>query len=248
MLAQERNNGRAGVRLVGDDGVLVKDYDVILRELFCLAATALASKTRVPLMDVGALWDDIFVTGESSKAPTTPKDKFGLAEKGLHAANMQAYGRGCLMFLVRQVDSKREVERLEASGFRFAEVRQVVSTIRSSMQIKTPDLEARLSKMSIQKNKTTVLSPGVHVGMFAVRARLDRSGFDVLAQKSAKNLLPTVQIPLEQLEPVHVRFLDNLRGMSMASILLRLETQRNMSAHFLLRPQGGHDETARVPR
>lgn len=228
-LAQEGNSGRAGVRLVGDDGVLVEDYDIILRELFCLAATALASKTRETLSNVGTLWDDIFVTGESAKPLSSAKDKLGFAEKGIQAAKIQNYGRGCLMFLVRQVEHKRDIDRLEAAGFRFADLRQVVNNIRSGMQIKTPDLEARLRNMSIQKNKTTMMSPGAHIGMFAVRARLDRGGFDVLAQKRAKNLLPTMQLPTEELGSSEMTFLEGLRGMSLASIMLRLDTQRKSS-------------------
>lgn len=238
LLAEERNTGRTGVRLVGDDGVLVDDYDTILRELFCVTADALASKTRETLNNVGTLWDEIFVTGETSRnmAPRhriMNSDKFSLhslAEKGFQQNNGQEYGRGCLMFLVRKVENKREVEKLEASGYRFAEVHQVVSSIRSSMHIKTPDLEARLRNMSNQKDTTSMLTPGVHVGMFAVRARLDRSGFDVLAQKTAKNLLPSVRMPVDHLEPGHAGFLNSLRGMTLATILLKLERHQHTSA------------------
>ncbi|KAG5913530.1 hypothetical protein E4U42_001079, partial [Claviceps africana] len=175
LLAQASGTGRAGVKLIGDDGLLVDDYDTILRELFCVTAEALAVKTKETLRRAGTLWDDIFVTGETrarARTPVLSTDKFslhGLAEKGFqaHAAAVPEYGRGCLMFLVRRVEGKREVERLEAAGFRFAEVHQVVGSIRSSMHIKTPDLEARLRTMSTQKDRTMLLRPGVHVGMFA---------------------------------------------------------------------------------
>ncbi|TWU77255.1 hypothetical protein ED733_002806 [Metarhizium rileyi] len=233
-LAQERRHmGRAGVRLVGEDGVLVDDYDTILRELFCVTADALAAKTRESLKGVGTLWDEIFITGDSSSKPPTPRrrlldnDKFSLhslAEKGF-LPNGQEYGRGCLMFLVREINNKREVERLQAAGYRFAEVHQVVGTIRSSMQIKTPDLEARLRNMSGQKDKTVMLTPGVHVGVFAVRARLDRGGFDVLAQKTARNLLPSAPLHMSHLDASHAGFLDTIRGMALATILLKLEKQ-----------------------
>ncbi|KAG6015181.1 hypothetical protein E4U54_004033 [Claviceps lovelessii] len=237
-LAQGNNMGRAGVKLIGIDGLLVDDYDTILRELFCVTAEALASKTKESLKNVGTLWDEIFVTGETHASPRRPilsTDKFslhGLAEKGYqpHAAAVQEYGRGCLMFLVRRVDAKRDVERLEAAGYRFAEVHQVVGSIRSSMHIKTPDLESRLRNMSNQKDKTTLLSSGVHVGMFAVRARLDRTGFDLLAQKTAKNLLPCVPLPMPALEPVHVNFLRSLGGLTLAAILVRIEKQLHFAS------------------
>lgn len=230
ILAQERNSGRTGVRLVGDDGVLVDDYDTILRELFCVTADALATKTKETLKNVGTLWDEIFVTGETLSKHGDKFSLHSLAEKGFQPNILQEYGRGCLMFLVRKVDSKRDVERLEAAGYRFAEVHQVVSSIRSSMHIKTPDLESRLRNMSNQKDKTTLLTPGVHVGMFAVRARLDRTGFDVLAQKTAKNLLPSVSLPINTLEPAHLAFLRTLRGLTLAAILIKIEKQLHFNS------------------
>lgn len=236
-------SGRSGVKLVGDDGMLVKDYDLILRELFCLAAAALASRMRDTLANVGTLWDEIFVTGDSSKLGRTvpscrdtdsglPSDRLGhrkdrsifhsLAEKGLSTAHLQEYGRGCLMFLVRQVDGKRDVERLEAAGYRFAEIHQVAGGIRSSMQIKSSELESRLRLMSLYDEGAAVPGPGVHLGMFAVRARLDRSGFDVLVQQSERNLLPTVSLPIDQLEPWQSRFLREHQNKTVAALSKRL--------------------------
>ncbi|GJN72378.1 hypothetical protein PLICBS_006451 [Purpureocillium lilacinum] len=243
--------GRTGVQLVGDDGLLVDNYDIILRELFCLAATALATRTRETLANVGVLWDEIFTTGDSSTLGSRPmtahgndssqgpdqadqssKDKSifqSLAEKGLSPTHMQEYGRGCLMFLVRRVDHKRDAENLEAAGYRFAEVHQVVGGIRSSMQIKAQDLEARLRTMSTHNEKAAMLGPGVHLGMFAVRARLDRSGFDVLAQKDARNLLPTVAMPMDHLEPWQTRFLARHQSMTVLALAQRLETMEHAS-------------------
>ncbi|PNP44495.1 hypothetical protein THARTR1_11033 [Trichoderma harzianum] len=233
LLAQERNIGRAGVRLISDDGELVDEYDTILRELFCVTADALASKTKETLAGVGTLWDEIFVTGESSTVQRLfNNDKPGLqrvVEKGIQQ-NGQEYGRGSLMFLVRRVDSRKEVVRLEASGFRFVEIYQVAPFIRSTMRIKTIDLEARLHNMANQRDKTPMLSPGFHVGMFAVRARLDRGGFDVLAQKTARNLLPSVPLPVSTLDASNASFLNNLRGLPLSTILLKLQSHQPASA------------------
>ena len=212
--------GRAGVQLVGDDGELVQDYDIILRELFCVAAMSLASKTKETLARAGSLWDEIFVTGELTKRASRA-DKYRLqsmAEKGFATERLQEYGRGCLMFLVRQVDNKRDIEKLQAAGYIFAEVHQVVGSIRSSMHIKTPDLEARLMNMARQRDKTPLMAPGVHLGVFAVRARIDRSGFDVLARREAKNLLPTVPVCADRLDTGQTELLDRMRGMSMTTV------------------------------
>ncbi|KAJ6436979.1 MHYT domain-containingsignaling protein [Purpureocillium lavendulum] len=235
-------SGRPGVKLVGDDGMLVEKYDTILRELFCLTAAALASRMKTTL-DVGLLWDEIFVTGDSSqlsgKRPAgcgsdetlhqTPhtKDKSilqNLAENGLSKSHLQEYGRGSLMFLVRHVERKRDIEKLQALGYRFAEIHKVVGSIYSSMQIKTPGLEARLRTMSIPDENKVMLEPGVHLGMFAVRARLDRRGFDVLVQKTARYLLPTVPIPMGQLESWQTEFLNRHQNMTVAALAQTLES------------------------
>jgi hypothetical protein len=133
------------------------------------------------------------------------------------------------MFLVRRVDSKKEVPRLEASGFRFAEIHQVVGLIRSSMHIKTPDLEACLRNMSNQKDKTSMLSSGYHVGMFAVRARIDKGGFDVLVQKTARNLLPSVPFPMDTLNSSNIGILNDLRGLPLSTVLHRLQNHQSTS-------------------
>ncbi|POR35966.1 Uncharacterized protein TPAR_03820 [Tolypocladium paradoxum] len=245
-LSHQKHNGRTGLKLVEEDGMLVPHYDTILRELFCLAALALASRTKETLVHAGILWDEMFTTGNSSKhtehdddprARRSPQHKAskdrsifdGLAEKGL-APTHQEYGRGCLMFLVRHVDCRRDMEKLEASGYRFAEVYQVVGSIRSSMQIKTPDLAERLRSMSAHREKSAMLAPGIHLGLFAVRARLDHCGFDVLVQKRAKNLLPTSTVPLGRLEPLQVRFLDRLQGHTLPAIIRKLDSTEHLSA------------------
>ncbi|KYK58808.1 MHYT domain signaling protein [Drechmeria coniospora] len=242
-LTQDRNHNRREVRLVNENGLLVENYDTILQELFCLAAASLASKMKDSLLHVGVLWDEIFVTGDAAKRganragdamPTTPspdgkpvsKDRSilqSLAEKGLSPAGAQEYGRGCLMFLVRQVGTKREMERLQASGYRFAELHQVAGVIRSSMQIKTTEMETSLRTMATHRESEAVLGRGLHLGLFAVRARLDRGGFDVLVRRAARNLLPSVPMPLDRLDAWQTRFLDALRGMTASSIMRRLE-------------------------
>ncbi|KAJ6436288.1 MHYT domain signaling protein [Purpureocillium lavendulum] len=241
-------SGRPGVKLVGDDGILVEKYDTILRELFCLTAAALASRMKTTLANVGLLWDEIFVTGDSSKlsgkrlpgrgiaetlhqTPLT-KDKTilqSLAENGLSKAHHHEYGRGSLMFLVRHVERKRDIANLEALGYRFAEIHQVVTSICSNMQIKTPGLEARLRTMSIPDESKLALGPEVHLGMFAVRAKLDRSGFDVLVQKPARYLLPAVPMPMGQLEPWQRDFLNRHQNMTVAAIAQTLKSVEQAS-------------------
>ncbi len=149
----------------------------------------------MPLTQVGMLWDEILPTGTGGKilrrqleieqilgnelGPNKGEKEADrdsdddTAEKGLGKVRVQEYGRGSLMFLVRRVDSARELDALEAAGYRFAEPRQVAGIIGSSMQIKTRNVEAKLQDMrSYAEEESSTLEPGVHLGLFAVRARV----------------------------------------------------------------------------
>ncbi|RCI16766.1 hypothetical protein L249_1710 [Ophiocordyceps polyrhachis-furcata BCC 54312] len=233
-LSHDKYNNRIGLKLIAEDGLLVPFYDQMICELFSLAALALARKTKEDLAHIGTLWDEIFVTGnvvvkssasgQLRKRCPGSKDKSllgDLAEKGLVPIAPQ-YGRGCLMFLVRHLNGRRETEKLEASGFRFAEMHHVMTNISSSMQIKNPDFAERLRTMSMASNHGSPLPPWVHVGIFAIRARLDRSGFDVLVRKDARNSLPTGSLPLRRLEPWHQSLLCRLQGQTPSEIIQSL--------------------------
>ncbi|RDA85022.1 hypothetical protein CP532_4592 [Ophiocordyceps camponoti-leonardi (nom. inval.)] len=232
-LSHDKYNNRIGLKLIAEDGLLVPFYDQMICELFSLAALALARKTKEDLAQVGTLWDEIFVTGNvvvksasgqlRKKSPGS-KDKSllgDLAEKGLVPIPPQ-YGRGCLMFLVRHLNGRRDMDKLEAAGYRFAEMHHVITNISSSMQIKTPDFADRLRTMSMASNHGSPLPPWVHVGIFAIRARLDRSGFDVLVRKDARNSLPTGSLPLRRLEPWHQNLLCRLQGQTPSEIIQSL--------------------------
>ncbi|KAH6986951.1 putative MHYT domain signaling protein [Ilyonectria destructans] len=251
-LSHGRRNNRTGIKLMGEDGLPIEEYDVIFRELFCLAAVALASKLRENLLGAGILWDEIFATGSTSKPVCRPQMELnvtGDSDPSLQNTNVskkrlepddlvekgdnriyQENGRGSLMFLVRHVDSRRDVEKLETAGYRFAELHQVVGIIRSSMKIKTPDLGGRLRNMAIHSENNAILTPGVYLSIFAVRARLDRHGFDVLVQKNARNLLPTTKLPLEYLERWQIEFLGHFQGLTPSTLIHKLNNMKSCSA------------------
>ncbi|ERT01057.1 hypothetical protein HMPREF1624_02294 [Sporothrix schenckii ATCC 58251] len=135
-------------------------------------------------------------------------------EAAAAASRAPEYGRGSLMFLVRYVDNVRELGDLEAAGYRFAELRHVSGIIGSSMQIKSWNLETKLRAMQTYARDAPMLEPGVHVGLFAVRARVGGVGFDVLVDREARNLLPSVPIPFETLQPWQLAFLRQLDRMT----------------------------------
>lgn len=217
------------------EGHIIENYDTIFSELFCVAASALADQLNEDLVDVGILWDEILATGghptagSISEASTSngsgvsaPSIKHGLddlAEKGASPKNRN--GQGHLMFLVRRVDSGH-VDHLAAAGYCFAEPRHVSHIIRSKMQIRSSRLEEKLRGME-RYARGTMLDPGVHVGLFAVRTQVHQMGFDVLVRKQARNLLPSIELPLDRLEPAHTEFLRRLDGMTLGSLHRRLE-------------------------
>lgn len=237
-------NGRLGIDLIDNLGQLIDDYDVIFRELFCVAALALAERLREQLTSVGVLWDEILPTGTDGKRtwPQYPKGVQGeqesthkqgaasteaeasiadIAEKG-GVPHRQESGSGSLMILVRRVRNDREVDRLVSAGYRFAEVRQVAGLIGSRMQIQSPDIESKLRGMATYTDEPTESRPKVSLGFFGIKARIDNSGFDVLVQRMARDVLPSTSLSLDKFEAWHLTFLKRFGSNSVSYILQEL--------------------------
>lgn len=246
-LPHRERNVRTGIELVDKEGHIIENYDIIFSELFCVAAAALAHQMNEDLVDVGILWDEIVATGGGSTTgsisetstitrsggsmPSLKQGLDDLAEKG--ATPNKRNGQGHLMFLVRRVDSGH-VDHLAAAGYCFAEPRHVAHMIRSKMQIRTNKLEEKFRTME-RYARGTMLDPGVHVGLFAVRTQVQQVGFDVLARKQARNMLPSIELPLDRLEPTHTEFLRRLDGMTLGALHRRLERANELpsrDAHF----------------
>ncbi|KAK4247435.1 hypothetical protein C7999DRAFT_41207 [Corynascus novoguineensis] len=242
-LPHTNRNVRTGIDLVDDEGHIIDNYDTIFCELFCLGASALAHQMNEELTDIGHLWDEMVATGRNSAAgsnsqSSTPtpavsrcsssslKDNLdNMAERG--AAQAKRTGHGHLMFLVRRVDSS-QADHLAASGYCFAEARQVAHIIRSRMHIRTSRLEDELGAME-RYACGNMLHYGVHVGLFAVRTHVHQMGSDVLVRKEARNLLPSMEIPLERLEPAHIDFLYRMKGMTLGALYRQLERANELS-------------------
>jgi hypothetical protein len=229
-LPHRGRNVRTGVELVDEEGRIAENYDTIFRELFCVAAAALAHKMHEKLVDVGTLWNEMFATGgaplrssteglDSERSGSSGSDvktkQDDMVEKGMAYKTHQSHGS--LMILVRRLDNIRDVDKLEAVGYRFADLRQVAPIIGSTMQIRTSRLEEKLRFMSGHA-EPTMMDPGVHVGVFTLRGRADGTGFDVLVRDQAHNLLPSVRMPLDKLEPAHTKLLRQLDGQTLAGI------------------------------
>ncbi|KAG7284587.1 hypothetical protein NEMBOFW57_010965 [Staphylotrichum longicolle] len=241
-LPHHERNVRTGIELVDKEGHIIENYDTIFSELFCVAASALAVQMNEDLVDVGILWDEIVATGghptagsiseesttmgSGDSTPTIKKGLDDLAEKG--SSPKHRNGQGHLMFLVRKVESGH-VDHLAAAGYCFAEPRHVSHIIRSKMQIRSSRLEEKFRSME-RYARGTMLDPGVHIGLFAVRTQVHQMGFDVLVRKQARNLLPSIELPLDRLEPAHTEFLRRMDGMTLGSLHRRLERANELAS------------------
>ncbi|KAK3401284.1 hypothetical protein B0T20DRAFT_112343 [Sordaria brevicollis] len=247
---------RMGIEFIDEEGKIIEDYDVIFREMFCLATVDLSAKMNMTLDEAGVLWDEILTTGGITSASHSPHgthggigskrnsdasgagaghDKKGsastssaaeitrqeledLAEKGL--VQTGDHGHGSLMFLVKRVQGSHAIDKLEASGHIFADLHQVCRIMNNTMQIRTGKLEEKLRSME-RYTHDAMLDPGVHVGLFAIRARVDVQQFDVMVRKEARGLLPSVKLPIERLDSSDLAFLQRHDGLSISYFLKR---------------------------
>ncbi|KAF4988378.1 hypothetical protein FGRMN_9797 [Fusarium graminum] len=235
--SRTHRDGRRGIQLVSEHGETIQNYDIIFRELFCLAAADLADRLREDLTSIGVLWDQILPTGASGRRPLAQTRKqpnqgsvlegidvteevhhsLDITEKGLHVRNHD-YGRGSLMFLVRRSESDRDTERLISTGYRFADLHQVSDIIKSSMQIQSIEFETKLREMATYTSEHNHICHGTHLGFFAVRARVS-SGFEVLVRRGARHLLPTMPFPFKNLEDWHMHYLKKFENVPVFKVV-----------------------------
>jgi len=208
-------------------GEPIEDYSIVFRELFCIAAADLASQLNVNMEDLGHVFDDILSTGTRTTVQTnmphkkiTPSSSVDLERDGL---SLPRAGRGQLLLVVRRVNRK-EAEHLKTGGFRFATIQNVADIVSRSMQINTEDLIQRLHAMREYSGEQPILEPGVHLACFAIRASI-RAGFDILVRSNARNQLPTMQMPIQNLESYHTEYLLQLDGVSVSGCLRRLKSR-----------------------
>ncbi|KAI1323849.1 hypothetical protein F5Y16DRAFT_330224 [Xylariaceae sp. FL0255] len=210
------------VRMIRDDGQLIENYDNVFRELFCLAAASLAASLKEQLTSIGVLWDEILPTGKVRLYHTGENVTGDSETSDSVSMNNTPSGQGSLMFLVRRLENTQDVERMEAAGYRFADVHQVSGIIRSGMQITSPHLDQTFLNMARYGKHNTLMKQGIYLGFFGIRARIGGQGFDVLVERAAHQLLPTAKLPMLRLEPWHAEFLRKYEGFSLPRLHQRL--------------------------
>ncbi|KAB2575105.1 hypothetical protein BFW01_g8254 [Lasiodiplodia theobromae] len=188
------------------DGPLPEvDYSVIFREHFCVAAAELASNMGTNIQNLGILWEDILMTGttaaevktktirRSSKSPSEDVE----AAVGLTIPAPALFGRGQLMFVVRQLQKKEECADLIASGYRWATIDQVGDMLSRSMQVSRLELNRTVERLRKYNSRQDGLAnPGTWLAFFAMRPALKPStgSWDVLVPKEEPYHLPKVNI------------------------------------------------------
>ncbi|EHK99168.1 hypothetical protein M7I_5000 [Glarea lozoyensis 74030] len=216
--------------LMTEEGDPIEDYSLVFRELFCLATADLAIHLERDIDDMGILYEEITATGHLSSGTRKIDKAKAMVAKGRQpidpergtintaGAAVENVGKGQLLFLVSRAD-KTEAADLQAAGFRFAPKEMVLPMLSACLQIDDREISRRIDLLIDYIGDSHILSPGVHVSCFAIRASIG-AGFDVLARRDARNLLPTMQVPeLRTLEPWQLDYLKSMELLSVAATM-----------------------------
>ena len=224
-----RRRSSAGSGSSNPDGS--EDYAQVFKELFCVAASDLATMFQEPLEDLGVLFDEIMDTGTTRNRtkskllhPVTDTAKLEDIE-----ASSVTIGRGQLLFAVRQAN-KEEAAQLQSTGFRFAPVHHIIDHLARSMQVTQEELRPRLEKMQSYPIQARTLEPGVHIACFALRPLTQGRGFDILVNKAARNLLPTVKLPIDRLTRFHTDIISRFDNWEISQCLDYFSKPSTMSS------------------
>ncbi|MBE7179828.1 MAG: hypothetical protein INR71_01250 [Terriglobus roseus] len=213
----------SSAKSVFEDNGTEEDYSVVFREHFCVAAAELADHLQTPLPQMGVLYSNIMMTGSMAPEFMPKKPKHVLpsgkprpsdVEDGI--SNLIMFGRGQLMFLVRQVD-KQESSRLMAAGYRFASIAQVEAQNARSMQVPQSQFEKEMDLLrKYCANTRTEQSTGTYIACFALRAAVKavNGNWEVLVPKDDLKSLPRVEITPGGLKNWHQRVMSRLDGMT----------------------------------
>lgn len=206
-----------------DDGAeLDMDFDLVFKELFCVAAQELAEEIHQPLDKMGVLYEDVVATGTHgtiSYGKTTLFHRKPTASVlDLENADLPyVFGRGQFVFVVREL-TKPESTRMPATGFRFAAIPQIAEPLSRSMLVSREDMLLRLQNMRDYSTNEKLMEPGVHVTCFAIRPTV-RKGFDVLVSSNARNQLPSTTLPIDHLQQWQVEILRRMDEWTVAGML-----------------------------
>lgn len=188
----ETTSGRTAVN--GEEDQV--DFGTTFKELFCVAASELAEAIQEPLEHSGVLFESIMYTGTVDRARKKQRNTKALTNDSLsnaeHGQLHSSYGRGQVLFLVRQA-SRQDAIRLQAGGFGFAALTNIVPSLAHSMEVSPGELSTQLHQIQRSLSSDSMLEPGVHLACYVLRPKF-HGRWDVLINKDHKNLLPSVHL------------------------------------------------------
>lgn len=211
-------------------GDCTDEYSSLFKALFCVAAQDLANLMQQPLEKIGVLFEGVMDTGTVYRphrhirkylfcnTVTAQTHLQGNVEGHLEAGRMEdtsiVFGRGQLLFVVRRV-SRPDSSQIQAAGFRFVSIANVIDTLSQSMAVTKEELSVFLTNLQRHSKKDHLLEPGIHLACFALRPSLHK-GFEVVVHRDAKNLLPTQPLPLYQLDGSQQELLGRMNDWTVA--------------------------------
>ena len=128
--------------------------------------------------------------------------------------------------------NKTEAQNLQSVGFNFAPVTSVINGLAQSLQISTKELSPYFKDLRSYSTKSRVMDPGVHLAFFALRPAIS-SGFDIMARKDARNLLPSTLMDIPKLEGWQLDLLAGYNDWESEKLLehWKLPATRNVLSH-----------------
>ena len=210
-----------------------EEFTSRFKRLFLVTANEIADFLQEPLPNLGILFDEMLRTGTVKKYRSTrtvltssvrsPVDQdLNKIESG---DSTITFGRGQILFIVRQV-TKPSALRLQASGFRFASIANIVDLLARSMEVGKDDIMALLARMQQSVSVQIPTEPCLHLGLFALRPLYHR-GFDVLVEKIDRGRIPSVTLPFQQLEKWQMDILSLLDNCSVSAMREKLHSHSN---------------------
>ena len=119
--------------------------------------------------------------------------------------------------------------RMQSMGFSFAPVNSVCGPLAHSLQITSEELKPFLDDMSVYSDMPRGMSAGVYLACFALKPKI--GDFEVLVRKDLRNLLPSVKMPLENLERWQTALLSQYDDWEVNSLLKHWEYKDTLSRY-----------------
>jgi hypothetical protein len=192
----------------------VERYSKIFRERFCIAAAEIAGDIKTPLQDIGVLFDEIITTCQKRKEISEQETEQKREADPENSISSPSIRGDQLLLLVSRV-RRRKAADLQASGYRFANISNVLTRLIQKMQVDRDNLSRQLQAMSDYVDEG-ILEHGIYLACFIIRPSI-QSEFDVLVCNDVRNQIPTLRLPLDQLESWAVDYLQTLDGLSVAT-------------------------------